>query len=224
MGFFLRELLLFAEVLLIVAPVIVVVGLLRRSAAARRHALEVERLAAMRAAIDKGVLQEADRDALLAAMAGSQAPTAAQSWPVAVGWVAGFVGIEDIPGRITERIVPRDVFDYRLPLGVRLDGGYAAWHQTSSACQGLLYQRARTAIAPTGPPCAEGFQTIWLTDCKVRFFGRRPQRNRGRVGTGAIAPPSCSTGSRGRSLPASAMSGVAQGAPTFRGLCLGGQA
>ena len=94
MGLFLRELMLFAEVLLIVAPVIVVVGLLRRTAAARRHALEVERLAAMRAAIDKGVLQEADRAALLAAMAGNRsAPTAAQSWPVAVGWVAGFVGI-----------------------------------------------------------------------------------------------------------------------------------
>lgn len=94
MGLFLRELLLFAEVLLIVAPVVIVVGLLRRSAAARRHALEVERLAAMRAAIEQGLLREADRDALLTAMAGQQpAPNAAQSWPVAVGWVAGFVGI-----------------------------------------------------------------------------------------------------------------------------------
>lgn len=91
----LRELMLLAEVLLIVAPVVVVVGLLRRAAATRRHALEVERLATMRAAIDRGVLGEADREQVLAAMAVGQQPppSPAQSWPVAVGWVAGFVGI-----------------------------------------------------------------------------------------------------------------------------------
>lgn len=99
MGLLWREIALFAAITGMVAPLVWLVIAWRRSRVRARQELDLERLAALKAAIERGVLRESDRDRVLEALAGRLpgAPPAVRlqpwQWCAGLGWVLGFVGI-----------------------------------------------------------------------------------------------------------------------------------
>lgn len=98
MGLLWREIALFAAIAAVVAPLVWLVVAWRRTQVRARQDVDLERLATLKSAIERGVLRDADRDRVLEALAGRPpAPRAprlpAWQWCAAIGWVMGFVGI-----------------------------------------------------------------------------------------------------------------------------------